>query len=461
MAKRKEKAPKIVLKDEITTKNAWLYGNWQTRLSLIIMGFGNFVNKQIIQGLIYLAIEILYIFYMVTTGIGTIKDFITLGTVAQQEVFNESTQMYEYIVGDNSMLCLLYGVVTIFITVFFVVAMCTSMRSAYESQVKVQNGTKPLNFVETLRSLKQQKLQSSMLSFPVLGIVLFNILPTTFMILIAFTNYDKDHQTPGNLFHWVGFENFQKMFASGGRLAHTFWPVLSWTLIWAVFATVTSFLLGLILAIVINRKGTRFKPFWRFIFVLSIAVPQFVSLLTMRTIFHASGPVNILLKNAGIITDSIPFWQDGTLAKVMIILINIWIGVPYTMLQTTGILQNIPQDLYEAADVDGAGPVIKFFKITLPYIMFVMTPYLITQFTGNINNFNVIYLLSGGGPERLDYYYAGETDLLITWLYKVTITNKDFNIGAVISILIFILMAIFALVTYRHTGSYKDEEAFQ
>jgi len=144
MAKRKEKAPKIVLKDEITTKNAWLYGNWQTRLSLIIMGFGNFVNKQIIQGLIYLAIEILYIFYMVTTGIGTIKDFITLGTVAQQEVFNESTQMYEYIVGDNSMLCLLYGVVTIFITVFFVVAMCTSMRSAYESQVKVQKWNKAI-----------------------------------------------------------------------------------------------------------------------------------------------------------------------------------------------------------------------------------------------------------------------------------------------------------------------------
>lgn len=461
MAKKKEKAPKIVLKDEITTKNAWLYGNWQTRLSLVIMGFGNFVNKQIIQGLIYLGIEALYIFYMITTGIGTIKDFITLGTVAQQEVFNESTQMYEYVVGDNSMLCLLYGVVTIFISIFFVVAMCTSMRSAYASQVKVQHGLKPMNFRENLRSLKQQKLQSSMLSLPVMGILCFNIVPTAFMILIAFTNYDKNHQTPGNLFDWVGFENFQKMFTKGSRLAETFWPVLSWTLIWAVFATVTSFVLGLLLAIVINRKGTKFKGFWRFIFVLSIAVPQFVSLLTMRTIFHASGPVNVLLEKAGIINDFIPFWQNGNLAKVMIILVNIWIGVPYTMLQTTGILQNIPQDLYEAADVDGAGPVVKFFKITMPYMLFVMTPYLITQFTGNINNFNVIFLLSGGGPERLDYYYAGETDLLITWLYKVTITNKDYNIGAVISILIFILMSIFALLTYRRTSSYKDEEAFQ
>ena len=110
MAKMKKKAPKIVLKDEITTKNAWLYGNWKTRLSLVIMGFGNFVNKQIIQGLIYLGIELLYIYYMITTGVHTLVDLVTLGTTAQQEVFNETTQMYEYIVGDNSMLCLLYGV---------------------------------------------------------------------------------------------------------------------------------------------------------------------------------------------------------------------------------------------------------------------------------------------------------------------------------------------------------------
>lgn len=463
MAKMKKKAPKIVLKDEITTKNAWLYGNWNTRLSLIIMGFGNFVNKQIIQGLVYLGIELLYIYYMITTGIHTLADFVTLGTTAQEEVFNEATQMYEYVVGDNSMLCLLYGIITIFISIFFVVAMCTSMRSAYAAQVKVRNGQTPMNFKETLRSLKQQKLHSTMLSFPCLGILCFNIIPTTFMILIAFTNYDKNHQTPGNLFDWVGFTNFVKMFESGSRLAKTFWPVLGWTLIWAVIATVTSFVLGLMLALVINRKGTRFKPFWRFIFVLSIAVPQFVSLLTMRTIFNASGPMNIILRELGVLTgqDFIPFWQDGTIAKVMIILVNIWIGIPYTMLMTTGILQNIPAELYEAAEIDGAGTVVRFFKITMPYMLFVMTPYLITQFTGNINNFNVIYLLTGGGPERLDYYYAGETDLLITWLFKVTITNKDYNIGAVISILIFIIMAIFSLIAYRRTSAYKDEEAFQ
>ena len=111
--------------------------------------------------------------------------------------------------------------------------------------------------------------------------------------------------------------------------------------------------------------------------------------------------------------------------------------------------------------MDGANAAVTFFKITLPYMLFVTTPNLITQFTGNINNFNVIFLLSGGGPDKINNNYAGETDLLVTWLYKLTITNKDYNLGAVIGIAVFVILAVLSLLTYRHTGSYKDEEAFQ
>ena len=116
-------------------------------------------------------------------------------------------------------------------------------------------------------------------------------------------------------------------------------------------------------------------------------------------------------------------------------------------------------ELYEAADVDGANGFVKFIKITMPYMLFVMTPYLITQFTGNINNFNVIYLLSGGNPTPVDAT-AGKTDLLVTWLYKLTVDKKYFNLGAVIGIMTFVVLAIVALVTYRNTTSYKDEEGF-
>ena len=449
--------------DDIGFVTAFKQGNSITKLSVIILGLGNLFHKQIIRGLIMLSIEIVYIYYMIIFGLNSLKDFLTLGTKEQGEVFNETKQIYEYVMGDNSMLCLLYGIVTISLTLGFILLMISSVKNAYSTQRKVELGKPIPTFKEDLSSLKGKNLHKGLLLLPITGILCFTIIPLIFMILIAFTSYDRNHQPPGNLFDWVGLENFKAMFSSGSKLADTFWPILGWTLIWAIFATFTCYILGMLLAIIINREGTRMKGFWRFIFVLSVAVPQFVSLLTMRTIFNTNGPVNSLLRSAGIIgvAESIPFFTDATLAKITIICINIWIGVPFTMLTTTGILQNIPKELYEAAEVDGAGAVVTFFRITLPYMLFVTTPTLITTFVGNINNFNVIFLLSGGGPESLEYYYAGKTDLLVTWLYKLTITHKDYNLGAVIGIIVFIILATLSLLTYQHTNSYKDEEAFQ
>ena len=149
-----------------------------------------------------------------------------------------------------------------------------------------------------------------------------------------------------------------------------------------------------------------------------------------------------------------------TWARVTVIVINLWVGIPYTLLAVTGILKNIPAELYEAARVDGANAFVTFFKITMPYIIFVLTPYLITTFTGNVNNFNVIYLLSGGDPTPLGDS-AGSTDLLITWLYKLTVDKQDYNLGAVIGIMTFVVLAIVSLITYRNSGSYKNEEAFR
>lgn len=438
-------------------------GNILTKLSFFIFGLGNIVNKQFIRGLLFLAIEIAYIYYMITFGVQALVNMTTLGTVEQTQTYNEALGIYEYAAGDNSMLFLLYGVITIALTLAVVLAAYMSMKSAYCTQLRKERGMHIPTFKDDLLSIREENLHTGMLALPILGIVVFTIIPLVFMILIAFTSYDHEHQPPGNLFTWVGLDNFKAMLGQGSKLAATFWPVLGWTLIWAVCATFSCFILGMLLALLINRKGTRFKGFWRFMFVLSIAIPQFVSLLSMRTIFNANGPVNVILRHLGVIgaTESVPFFTDPTLAKVTIILINIWIGVPFTMLSTTGILQNIPGELYEAAKIDGATAPVIFRKITLPYMLFVMTPNLITSFTGNINNFNVIYLLSGGGPDTMEYYYAGRTDLLVTWLYRLTLTQKDYNLGAVIGILVFIILATLSLLTYRHTGSYKDEGAFQ
>ena len=141
-----------------------------------------------------------------------------------------------------------------------------------------------------------------------------------------------------------------------------------------------------------------------------------------------------------------------------------WIGVPYSMLMCSGILMNIPDDLYESARIDGARPFRQFRKITLPYMLFVTGPYLITQFIGNINNFNVIYLLSGGGPGDLMKYTDGAkgTDLLITWLYKLSLgIDRNYKLASVIGILVFVISAVFSLVIYNKSSAVKGEDNFQ
>lgn len=441
-----------------TVTNAVKEGGMATKLSMLIMGFGNIAHKQIIKGLLFLALEVAYFFFMIQNGFHCLAMLPSLGDNAGEEVWNEAKGIYEYTAGDNSILILLYGVVTVAITVVFALVWRGALKSAYKAEYLSERNLHVNSFVEDVKDLFNGSLHRTLMFLPFTGILVFTILPLIYMITMAFTNYSKvdDHLL---LFDWVGLANFAKVLNFKDSIGQTFWSVLGWTIIWAIFATGLNYIFGMILGIVINRKGTRFKSFWRFCFVLSIAVPQFVSLLIMRTCLQPEGAVNVLLKNIGLIDNSLPFFTDATWARVTVIVINCWVGIPYTLLQVTGILQNIPAELYESAKVDGANAVVTFFKITLPYMLFVTTPYLITQFTGNVNNFNVIFLLSGGNPTPVGST-AGKTDLLVTWLYKLTIDQQYYNLGAVIGIMTFIVLAIVALVTYRNTGSYKNEEEF-
>lgn len=438
---------------------AFKKGNAITRLSAIILGFGNLAGKQIIKGILYLAMEVSFICFMIFKGINCLAMLPGLGGRKQQEIWNEKLGVYEYVAGDNSLLILLYGIATIFLIVAYVVLVMSSVKSAYNVQSRLALGKHINTFVEDVKSLFNENLHKLLLTLPVGGILIFTILPLVFMISMAFTNYSKvdSHLL---LFDWVGLENFKQLFDSGSSIGHSFWSVLGWTIIWAIFATGLNYILGILVALLINRKGTRFKSFWRFIFVLSIAVPQFVSLLVMRSMLNQDGIVNVVLRNLGWIDKALPFFTNATWARITVIVVNLWVGIPYTILQVTGILKNIPMELYEAADVDGANGFVKFTKITMPYMFFVTTPYLITTFTANVNNFNIVYLLTKGDPV-LAGETAGKTDLLVTWLYKMTIDYQYYNLGAVIGIMTFIFLAIGSLLVYRRTKSYKDEEGFQ
>lgn len=433
-------------------------GDWKTRISFLIMGFGSLTRKLYARGIAFLAIEVAFIFYLVTFGGDYLAKIGTLGTV--QTGWNaDGTRSY----GDNSFLILLYGVLSIIIILGFILVWRMNVRENRKEELLLKTGKKFPTTREDLHSLLDANFDKTLMALPVLGVFVFTVLPIIFMICVAFTNYDYDHQAPTKLFTWVGFDNFKNLLSFGtDGFGGTFVTVLAWTLVWAFFATFLNYFLGMAVAILINKKGIKFKKLWRTILVVTIAVPQFVSLLYMSKMFASDGLVNTYLLKWGWISSAIPFWTNKTLARIVIIVINCWIGIPYVMLIATGLLMNIPEDLYESARIDGANAFQMFRKITLPYMLFVTGPFLLTQFTGNLNNFNVIYLLTQGKPQSMALAgEAGYTDLLVTWLYKMTINDTNYRMAAVIGIMVFVVTAVISLVVYNILPSVKDEEGFQ
>jgi len=430
-------------------------------LSCLIMGLGNFAAGQFIKGLLFLGIEAAFIYYMATSGLNWLSLLPSLGDTPTQEVWSDDLGVYVYVQGDNSQQILLYAVATLALVVAFVVAWQASVRSGYLGLSVKRAGGKAPSMKTDIVALFDENIHKLLMAPPFAMIAVFTMVPLVYMMLMAFTNYSMvdDHLI---LFDWVGFSNFAAIFDSGSTIGKQFWDVLAWTLVWAFFATFLNFFLGTFMAMIIQRPSTRFKGLWRGILSLTIAVPQFVSLMIIRNMFKDNGAVNTLLQNMGILAKGqvYPWMTDATWARVLLIVVNLWVGIPYTVMQVTGILQNIPAEQYEAARIDGANTAQQFRYVTLPYMIFVLTPYIITQFTGNINNFNIIYLLTGGGPTNIGDS-AGQTDLLVTWLYKLSIDKQQYNLGAVIGIFTFVVLAVVALVTYRNSGSYKDEEGFK
>lgn len=657
-----------VLKDIVMT---YIHGDWKTKVSYTVMGFGSLMRGQWLRGLLFFVFQTVFNLYLWFFGIGYVSKLPTLGTVATRTTAEGAT-----IYGDNSFLIMLYGVLTFFFVLAFLYTWYVNIKQNRISEQILKSGKQLKSAKDDVASMLDNQFHKTLLALPVLGVTVFTILPIIFMILVAFTNYDKEHAPPIKLFTWVGMENFNTLLSTeenplniaksvqpdgatvaltvtakngdifnmyvdaadvdkvdaaiattflpateypltleagegwmlelkkqsrgtsnlaltlpGGSvlsfttnkaqleatnaaidmlkvegvsavmeaadaagvltltgadgnvitlevakiteksakdidaefawdmngeritfvsstgdevalnvynvtqvqtpsMSRTFAQVLLWTLIWAFFATFLNYFLGMLVAIMINKKGIKFKKVWRTILVMTIAIPQFISLLYVSKMFAADGLINGMLMNFfgegktldtfitnlvagneglttwanGIkwMTEPLPFWTNATWAKVTIIGINVWIGIPYLMLIATGILMNIPADLYESARIDGANAFQTYMKITLPYMLFVTGPYLLTSFTGNINNFNVIFLLSGGKPTGMGLSgNAGSTDLLITWLYKMTVNDNNYKLAAVLGILVFVVCAVINLVVYNLIPSVKNEEDFQ
>lgn len=436
-------------------------GSIWTRLSFLVMGTGCVRYKQYVRGLIYFLTEIGFFYFFKNFALQYLSKFNTLGTETQKKVWNDELQIFQRFPGDNSMLILLYSVLSLAAVVVFLYIWYANIRDSWNAQQNTEQGRKIDSFRDDLRSLTHERFHMTLLSMPMLTLVLFTLLPIIFMILIAFTNFDADHQPPGNLFTWVGMTNVTDIFLGNEIKTNTFFGLLGWTIVWAILATFTNYILGMLLAVAINSKLVKLKQVWRTCFIIAIAIPQFVSLLLISRALEPAGAVNVLLQKLGLIDSPLPFLLDPTLARIVVVVVNMWIGIPYTMMTFSGVLMNIPAELYESAEIDGAGPIKKFTSITLPYMIFVTAPATITTFVTNFNNFNVIYLLTGGGPFSLDYYQAGKTDLLVTWLYKLTVNRNDYSLASTIGIFIFILVSTCSLIVYNRTGAVQKEDQFQ
>ncbi|MGN0746046.1 MAG: carbohydrate ABC transporter permease [Aristaeellaceae bacterium] len=461
-----------------STIRSFIDGDIWVKLSALLCGASCFARKQYVKGFLLTLVEAVILWAIPGVFWPYMADLGTLGTVQAQKTFNPETRKNEWNDYDNSFLILLFGVIGILVIATAVVLWMRNIRAAREVEVRAKAGKHVNSFVEDLQDCLGVKFHRTLLSLPVMGVVLFTIIPLIVMILIAFTNYDRNHLVPSKLFTWVGLRNFSSLFstAADSTFSYAFFRVLAWTLVWAVVATLTCYIFGILMAMFINNKNTYGKKFWRVCFMVAMAVPQFVSLLLVRNFFHDSGIVNTLCKNAGITdwlysigaiptANYIPFLTHPSWARPMIILINIWVGVPYQMLIATGILMNIPNELLEAAKIDGANAWQSFKSITMPYILFITGPSLVNSVVANINNFNVIWLLSRDiyttSDQLMANANANEVDLLVTWLYRLTQDQSNYKMASVIGILVFVVCAILTLVAFNGMIKGDKEESFQ
>lgn len=405
----------------------------------LIPGLGQFYNRQWIKGAVFFILTIAFFsaFYdLLNMGFWGI---VTLGTEVPR---------------DNSIFLLAEGIIALIVTGLGLLIYYFNLRDAYRVG-KLRDENKPVGSLrEEYHNLIEQGYPY-LLTGPSLFILIFAVIfPILFSIALAFTNYDLYHSPPAKLVDWVGLDTFKKIFTVD-IWRSTFFDVLGWTIVWTVIASTLQVSLGILMAVIVHQKDLKFKGLIRTVLILPWAVPGFVTILIFSGLFNDSfGAINNqILAFFGI--DPIPWMTNAQWTRLALILMQGWLGFPYVFLVTTGVLQSIPNDLYEAATIDGASVFSKFRYITLPLILISIAPIIITQFTFNFNNFNIIYLFNGGGP-AVPGSTAGGTDILVSWIYKLTMQSSQYSLAAALTILLSTFVILISLWFFRKSRSFKE-----
>ncbi|MDI4645284.1 sugar ABC transporter permease [Cohnella hashimotonis] len=405
----------------------------------VIPGIGQYANRRYIKGTIFLLLAAAVGTALSAPIVNGIYGLITLGS--NPEI-------------DDSRTLLVEGIIAALLLILFASAYALNMRDAYRDAAKKQEGLR-------IPSVRQAFHDSWERGFPYFVIVptfmlltMIVIFPLLFMICLAFTNYNLYNSPPAHLLDWVAFDNFVALFTEA-VWTKSLLAVLTWTVVWTLVATSLQIALAFFLALLVNDARVRFKKLIRTVFILPWAVPSFMTVLVFAAMFNDTfGSVNRDVMS--LLGTSIPWLTDPTWARLAIIFVQIWLGFPYVFTLVTGVLQSISKDWYEAADVDGGSRWDKMRFITLPHVLYATAPLLIMQFSYNFNNFNIIYLFNKGGPP-VPGQSSGATDILISWVYTLTFDQNNYKMAAAISIIMGLVVALFAFFQFRRTRSFREE----
>lgn len=416
----------------------------------LIPGLGQIYNKQKTKGYIFLAVTALFLVYFIGIGAGELSKLVTLGTVRGQ---------------DNSLFILIRGAFHLIITIVYFLFYALNIKDAGTVAKRINNGIAvPKTGKEMVQAIYENGFPYLLIIPSYIAMTFAIIFPVLVTLMIAFTNYDFKHTAPTTLLDWIGFQNFTNMWTlSTFRSAFT--SVLGWTLIWALAASTLQIVLGILTAIVANQPFVKGKRIFGVIFLLPWAVPAFITILTFSNMFNDSvGAINAqvipLFAKIFPFLDGIliPWKTDPTWTKIALIMMQGWLGFPYIYVLTLGILQSIPNDLYEAAYIDGANGWQKFRSITFPMIMAVAAPTLISQYTFNFNNFSIIYLFNDGGPGSVGGN-AGSTDILISWIYKLTTNSSpQYSMAAAVTLIISVIVISISMIAFKKLHAFDMED---
>lgn len=434
--------------------------------SAFVWGSGQTINKQPLKGLIFFLAQCALLFIELSTGtlnvlLGIsepafrncgyftkgIWGLITLGEIPRT---NSSVLVY-----DHSIMLLVGGIISTTILMLFALIWIWNIRDAYSTRKEIEAGNR-ITSTGYAKKLWNDSFEHIMLLPSALLVLFIIVIPLLFTVILAFTNYNTNTIPPKNLIDWTGFKTFTDI-VKLPLWGKTFVGVLSWNVVWTLLATFSAYIIGLLQAVLINAKGIRCKALWRGIYILPWAVPAMASILVLRAMFNREGAFNQILLNLGLVKDAVPFLSNANWARVVVILVNTWISFPYFMALISGVMTGISPELYEAVEIDGGTGWHKFRYISLPMILTATAPQIVMSMTSTFNNFGMVYFLTEGGPANPEYQIAGSTDLLISWIFKLTYDNRMYNYAAAITILIFIIIGTIGGYNLMKTRAFKED----